>query len=141
ERSGDAWDLPGGGLEAGESYYDALVRETPEETRLCAPCVYPYFYTYEDGTDGKLAYAAMTFIAFYGDSYTPIVDGEEHAGFLWQPLDRLQSPRTRRFDTFLRESSIQQRGFTEIKAGLGGIRPLDMHLRGGATQPFPQPPF
>lgn len=28
------YNFPGGGIESGESYFDTLIRETPEETRL-----------------------------------------------------------------------------------------------------------
>lgn len=48
----DYWTLPGGGLEAGETYEEAVVREVKEEVNMKVNVVKSLFTnTYENGTE------------------------------------------------------------------------------------------
>lgn len=80
------WEFPGGKIEAGESSYEALVRELREELGIEIETAYPWLmrvFTYPHATV-KLHFFRVT--AWRGELF-----GHEGQQFAWQPPSHLQN--------------------------------------------------
>ena len=79
------WDIPGGGIEYGESFTDALIREVKEETNLSVK-VFDIIRAWNCIDNEKMLYG-VTFAADYiaGD----IVLSPEHEGYIWMEIDKI----------------------------------------------------
>ena len=103
ERSGiaGAWQLPQGGLEAGEEPLDAVIREVFEETGIDASDLallaeYPRLLSYElaaemrTNTTGRGQTQRWFLFRFEGDSNSiDLAAGGEFSAWCWMPLTRL----------------------------------------------------
>jgi ADP-ribose pyrophosphatase YjhB (NUDIX family) len=95
------WAAPGGGIEAGESLRDGLVRELAEEIGLTPPADAPHIWhqvavgpDYARGYDGVV----NDYLLIRVDSFTPAgalsqaeLEAESVYGHRWWTLDELQS--------------------------------------------------
>jgi 8-oxo-dGTP pyrophosphatase MutT (NUDIX family) len=105
ETSGNAWDLPGGGVDPNESFLETALREFQEELRITPQIMIPFALSYEESEiPDKKNYAAFTFVSHLTDEITPIVDGIEHISSSWlrfQDIPIVLRDRTKRFDRHL----------------------------------------
>lgn len=80
-----AWEVPGGRLEIGENPFDALRRETKEETNLEIEILNPLRVNFFERDDNQ----TITMISFLcrpiSDS---VVLSEEHSDYQWIDIDK-----------------------------------------------------
>ena len=81
------WDIPGGGIEAGESFCDALVREVREETNLIVE-VFDTIRAWNCIDNDKMLYG-VTFAANFVEG--DIVLSSEHENYVWLDIDKIAS--------------------------------------------------
>ena len=79
------WDIPGGGIETGESFIEALVREVKEETNLSVK-IFDIIRAWNCIDNDKMLYG-VTFATDYiaGD----IILSPEHENYIWMDIDRV----------------------------------------------------
>jgi 8-oxo-dGTP pyrophosphatase MutT (NUDIX family) len=115
---GTSWELPGGGMEPGETYIEAAVRELKEETGIR---IEPAFvgeptwrrdveYTYRG--ERRLQHELVTLVRLDGvapdieDSQRVDFESEDHFGYRWWTVDEIscsdQRFYPRRLPTLLR---------------------------------------
>lgn len=76
----DIWEFPGGGLEEGEKYADALLREVLEETGLRVTMDRPLSVWDAIRKDGTQV-VGITFLCFYEAG--EVVLSDEHLDYAW----------------------------------------------------------
>ena len=80
-----AWEVPGGRLELGENPFDALKRETKEETSLDIEILNPLRVNFFERDDGQ----AITMISFLCRPVSnSVVLSEEHTDYKWIEIDK-----------------------------------------------------
>ena len=80
-----AWEVPGGRLELGENPFDALRRETKEETNLEIEILNPLRVNFFERDDGQ----TITMISFLCRPVSnSILLSEEHSDYQWIEIDK-----------------------------------------------------
>jgi len=74
------WDLPGGGVEAGETPKDAAIRESQEEVGHTPNTLFPLVTDTSGGCD------YTTFFSGIANEFTPVLNAE-HSEFKWVDID------------------------------------------------------
>ncbi|RUO62492.1 8-oxo-dGTP diphosphatase MutT [Pseudidiomarina insulisalsae] len=83
---GEKWEFPGGKVEAGETVYDALVRELGEECNIEVKAASPLTVIHHDYNDKRVMLDVWRVTAFSGDVRQ--CEGQE---WLWVPVYALQA--------------------------------------------------
>lgn len=83
------WELPGGGIDFGETIQDSLKREMKEETGLVVQVLQPL--TVNNFTIKNSQYFEVTFLCRVTDGSYNIVLSYEHTEYLWILLSKLDS--------------------------------------------------
>jgi 8-oxo-dGTP diphosphatase len=80
-----AWEVPGGRLELGENPFDALRRETKEETSLDIEILNPLRVNFFERDDGQ----TITMISFLCRPVSnSVVLSEEHSDYQWIDIEK-----------------------------------------------------
>lgn len=76
------WELPSGGVDAGETFFEGLIRETKEETNLDVVEIEKYIngFDYRSGS-GKMA-RQMNFLVLV-DGFDVVLNPIEHSEYIW----------------------------------------------------------
>ena len=81
------WDIPGGGLEKGESFEDALHRELKEEANITGE-ITDIIRAWNCLDENKMLYGVTFAVRYiYGD----ILLSDEHEDYQWIPISEIQS--------------------------------------------------
>ena len=121
----DAWQLPQGGIERGESLEDAAIRELREETGIVTGHILGrlrgvYEYTYPAGSARFSRYRGqhIEFVAALVPPSTIVaVDGKEIVDHHWASSDELGTYLSRRDYRLLAASLIEQANAMAARAG------------------------
>jgi 8-oxo-dGTP pyrophosphatase MutT (NUDIX family) len=88
-KHGELWYLPGGGLKPGESFYDAVARETLEESGI--PIVPEGIVRVEHTMRADTARCRVIFVARPGDDSLPKQSADDESlQAAWVTLDELE---------------------------------------------------
>ncbi len=83
-----AWEIPGGRLELGEDPFEALKRETKEETNLDIEILNPFKVHHFERDDGQM----ITMISFLcKPKSNSVALSEEHTDYKWIELEKADS--------------------------------------------------
>ncbi len=91
------WSVPGGRVEPGETLYEAVVRETSEETGL--EVVVDRFLGWverigpADGSDSAFHFVVLDFAVTVLDPEQPPVAGDDATDVAWVPISELSERR------------------------------------------------
>lgn len=86
---GGMWELPGGGVDANESFHDSIHRELAEEAGLEITEVINYCYAFDYSTPKKPLVRQYNFLVNVAQSDTIILNPDEHSQYKWLSLDDL----------------------------------------------------
>ena len=118
------WDMPGGGVDAGETFIEAADRELREELNLAPSGYYiPFSFSARQIMQGH-SFATMTFLATFPDEISPMVNRKEHIGFEWQQWGNIRTPRTHRLHHFLNRHELAHLDISDLVAFAKRNKPL-----------------
>ena len=83
----EMWELPGGKVEQGENFADALVREIKEETDLDVE-VGDFCEAFQNDYSHKRTVQLMMYLE---DAKGNVKISEEHTGFMWASLEKIKT--------------------------------------------------
>ena len=83
----EMWELPGGKVEQGEHFADALVREVKEETDLDVE-VGDFCEAVQNDYSHKRTVQLMMYLE---DAKGNVKISEEHTGFMWASLEKIKT--------------------------------------------------
>jgi 8-oxo-dGTP diphosphatase len=119
-RDVDVWDLPGGGVDADESPWDAAVREVEEETGLLAEVErLTGVYHKPESTELVLVFHCVV----VGGQLRATTEADQHA---WTPLDALPANMNPNQVTRVRDAFSAVRGgspATRVQPGYSSAHP------------------
>ena len=79
------WDLPGGKVEIGENYHEALLREVKEESNLKVEVICPVdLYNAEAVEYPKTRFFAVTYVCQFKSGHVKL--SEDHTEYVWTDL-------------------------------------------------------
>ena len=86
---GGNYELPGGEIEDGETFFDGVTRELKEETGLNLKCISLLFEGFDYNTETKNRVIQVNFLVTT-DTYE-ITLSHEHESFLWVGIDGINN--------------------------------------------------
>lgn len=92
------WHLPGGGVETGETFREALTRELEEEGKIALEGAAPLFGLYWNRNASRRDHVALYLVRHFRQTETPVPNREivEHGFFALSELPAETTPATRR---------------------------------------------
>jgi 8-oxo-dGTP pyrophosphatase MutT (NUDIX family) len=86
----DVYELPGGHVDFGETFVDALIREIKEEFNMTINVGDPYYvFTYDNHVKGSHSVEIVYFATFVEPIEQIKVDPEDHSEYKWLSVDEL----------------------------------------------------
>jgi 8-oxo-dGTP diphosphatase len=110
------WELPGGHVEEGETIYEALRRETIEETGLVVQDVVGQFEELRwTSRTGEKESVQFNFVATIQQPYKVTLNAEEHSDWKWVEEDDINSlPTSLAMDKVLRDAIRFSKSYMEV---------------------------
>ena len=84
---GLSWEIPGGGVEAGENVEDAAVRECREETGVVCRNLTP-LVQFHQGLDAVNSYSHVFYTKEFTETGDKLIDPTESVDHHWVPLEQ-----------------------------------------------------